>query len=124
MFTPKTRLARRFSHADVTLETKGEDERLKKESDKWSNFQVCCVCCRFFQLREILKEKDFTLCDSRNERLKQFVVNDCTLYCEHGITHKFTTSTRLTTMDYSWSKFIYFLAEDHSGGTNRLWVTL
>lgn len=40
VFTPKTRLARRFSHADVTLETKDEDTRLKKESDKWSNFQV------------------------------------------------------------------------------------
>ena len=43
VFTPKAISARRFSHADVTLVSKDEDERLKRECDKWSNIQVCFV---------------------------------------------------------------------------------
>ena len=44
VFTPKTAFsARRFSHNDVTLVTKEEDELLTRESDKWSNLQVRCL---------------------------------------------------------------------------------
>lgn len=42
VFTPKTAsTARRCSHNDVTLVQKEEDEQLIRESDKWSNLQVC-----------------------------------------------------------------------------------
>jgi len=42
VFTPKTvSTARRCSHNDVTLVTKEEDEQVTRESDTWSNLQVC-----------------------------------------------------------------------------------
>ncbi|XP_078364681.1 leucine-rich repeat serine/threonine-protein kinase 1-like isoform X2 [Oculina patagonica] len=41
VFTPKTTFTeRRFSHNDVTLVTKEEDEHLTRESNKWSDLQV------------------------------------------------------------------------------------
>ena len=40
VFTPQSGLARRCSHADVTLVSKEDDESLNKESTKWSNVQV------------------------------------------------------------------------------------
>ena len=44
VFTPKTvSTARRCSHNDVTLVTKEDDEQVTRESDKWSNLQVCDI---------------------------------------------------------------------------------
>ena len=40
VFAPKSSSGRRYSHSDVTLITKGEDELVTRESTKWSNIQV------------------------------------------------------------------------------------
>ena len=40
VFAPRNTSERRYSHADVTMVTKEEDEFLSRETNKWSNIQV------------------------------------------------------------------------------------
>ncbi|XP_068741133.1 leucine-rich repeat serine/threonine-protein kinase 1-like isoform X3 [Montipora capricornis] len=40
VFAPRNTSERRYSHADVTMVTKEEDEFLSRETSKWSNIQV------------------------------------------------------------------------------------